>query len=84
VVCECGTRLGDVSDAGLRLDLWRICICGGEKWYVLKWNYVDFSVKFNVSECFSCYLVHQVAETGIFKVVVMPPSGRGILVIPNS
>ena len=64
----------------MRLDLWRICVCGGEKWYILNRGHVDCSVTFSVSECLSCYLVHQVTETGIFKVAIMPPSGTGLLV----
>jgi hypothetical protein len=36
VVCECGVRLGEAVDEGLRLDFWRVCIFS-EKWCVLFW-----------------------------------------------
>ena len=53
-------------------------LCG--EMVCLKLNGVHGSIRFGVSECFSCYLVHQVMEAGMFKVALMPPSGQGILV----
>jgi hypothetical protein len=47
------------------------------------WSYVNRSLNFSVSECFTCYLIHQAVETGVFKSAVMPPSGKGILVTPR-
>jgi hypothetical protein len=72
--------IGEVSDGGIKLDLWRICLCGDE-WYGIKRviKRTNFSISYGVMACLVCYMVSYIARCAVHK-FLLRSVGSGILV----
>lgn len=67
-----------VSDVGVRLDLWRVCLSAGE-WYVPYFVETENSVRYSATEYLVCYMLHQVELSATHK-FALTCAGRSILV----